>query len=129
MKKVRDLLRDMLLALAIGLGTGLVLILVLGGIGAIVSGLQGALEASRSGVLVVGGLLMIYAAILMLKGGNLPQDAFTLRPWKKQRPAEFDEVEPLRLFRVLPRQGSFLLISIGILVTSLIPEGIVLHYL
>lgn len=70
-----------------------------------------------------------YAAILMLKGGNLPQDAFTLRPWKKQRPAEFDEVEPLRLFRVLPRQGSFLLISIGILVTSLIPEGIVLHYL
>ena len=129
MKVVRDILRDSLLSLLVGLGIGIGLLLVFAVVGGIANGLQGALEVSRGVVLVVGGLLMIYSAILMLKGGNLPTDAFTLRPWKQQRAEAFDDVEPLKLFRKLPRQYACLLIALGILTTSVIPESVVLYYL
>lgn len=129
MKTVRDILRDSLLSLLVGFGIGVGLLLVFAAVGGIANGLQGALEVSRGVVLVVGGLLMIYSAILMLKGGNLPPDAFALRPWKQQRAETFDDVEPLKLFRKLPRQYAFLLIALGILTTSVIPESVVLYYL
>lgn len=129
MKTFKALLRDILLSLVIGFGIGLGLLLVTGGIGAAANGLEGALEASRGTVLVVGGLLMIYSALLLLKGGNLPQDAFTLWPGKKRRLEELDDVEPLKIFRKLPRYASFFLMSVGILATSLIPESVVLYYL
>lgn len=128
MKTLGDFLRDMLLALVLGLLIGLGLILVFGILGLFFGGLQGALEASRSSVLLCGGLLMLFSAILMIKGGNLPADAFTLQPWKKQR-EDPDDVEPLHLFRKLPRKYGYLLISAGILISSILPESLVLYWL
>ena len=129
MKTVKDVLRDCLLSLLIGLGIGVVLVLVFAAVGGMVNGLEGALEVSRGAVLLVGGMLMLYSAILMLKGGNLPPDAFRLRPWKQQRTEEFDGIEPLKLFRRLPGQYTFLLMAFGILTTSILPESVVLYYL
>lgn len=129
MKVLKELIRDMLAATGMGLGIGLLLVLVFALIGGIANGLQGALEASRGAVLVVGGLLLLFSGILMLKGGNLPADAFTLRPWKKQEWSGEDSTEPLKLFRRLPRQYACALMAAGILTTSLIPESIVLYYL
>lgn len=129
MEKIKDLLRDAALSFLLGLGIGLALAAAAALIGAVVNGLQGALEGSRGIVLVVGGLLMIYSAILMLKGGNLPPDAFSLRPWKQRRVEEPDDMEPLRLFRRLPGQYTFFLMAVGVLTVSLLPESVVLHYL
>lgn len=128
MKTIKDIIRDCLVSLAIGLGIGAVLAAVSAVIGGFVNGLEGVLEASRGIVLVVGGMLMLYSALLMLKGGNLPQDAFDLRPWKRHQ-EQFDDVEPLKLFRRLPRQFTFLLIALGILTISIIPESVILYYL
>ena len=129
MKRLIDLTRDILVALATGLLIGLALVLIFALIGGIVNGLQGALEASRGVVLVVGGLLLLFSGILMLKGGNLPADAFSLQPWKKKELQAEELTQPLNFFRCLPRQYAYSLISAGILVTSLIPESIVLNYL
>ena len=129
MGSLKDILRDCLASLAIGLGTGAALAAIFAVIGGLANGLEGALEASRGVVLVVGGLLMLCSALLMLKGGNLPQDAFSLRPWKQQRTEGVDDVEPLNLFRKLPRQYTFLLIALGILTISILPESVVLYYL
>lgn len=133
MRMVKDILRDMLVAVAIGLGVGVALVLLFALIGGAANGLQGALEASRGAVLIVGGLLLLFSGILMLKGGNLPPDAFSLRPWKKQDVEdvrdEVESTEPLRIFRRLPRQYAFALMAAGILMTSLIPESVVLYYL
>ena len=129
MKQLTDLMRDCAVAAAIGLGIGLLLLLVFALIGGIANGLQGALEASRGAVLVVGGLLLLFSGILMLKGGNLPADAFTLQPWKQKEPDPEDLSQPLNLFRQLPRQYAYALMAFGILVTSLIPESIVLYWL
>lgn len=115
------------MAVAVGLGIGIVLIVVFAVIGGIADGLEGALEASRGVVLIVGGLLMLFSAILMLKGGNLPPDAFSLRPWKKQPLEDIDEVP--KLFCRLPRQYAYLCLSMGILMTTLIPESFVLYFL
>lgn len=129
MQKGKDFLRDVGLALGLGLAIGAALVVAFAVIGGIANGLEGALEASRGAVLVVGGLLMVFSAILMLKGGNLPPDAFTLQPWKKQPTEDLESTEPLKLFRLLPRQYVFLLMAVGILTTSLIPESIVLYFL
>ena len=129
MKTLRNFLRDSLLALCLGLAIGLGLILVFGILGALFGGLQGALEASRSSVLLTGGLLMLFSAILMLKGGNLPADAFMLQPWKKENREDLASTEPLKLFRQLPRQYVYLLIAAGILISSILPESVVLYYL
>ena len=129
MKRLFDLIRDCVLAVAIGLGIGLALVLVFALIGGIANGLQGALEAPRGVVLIVGGLLLLFSGLLMLKGGNLPADAFTLQPWKKKEIDAEELTEPLHLFRRLPRQYAYVLIATGILLTSLIPESIVLYYL
>ena len=129
MRRLKDLIRDVLFAAVIGLGIGVILILVFALIGGIVNGLQGALEASRGVVLVVGGLLLLFSGILMLKGGNLPPDAFTLQPWKKKEVPAEDVTQPLNFFRYLPKQYAYALIAAGSLVTSLIPESIVLYYL
>lgn len=129
MKRLFDLIRDCALAAAIGLGIGLILVLAFALIGGIANGLQGALEASRGVVLIVGGLLLLFSGILMLKGGNLPPDAFTLQPWKKKEIDVEELTQPLHLFRLLPRQYAYTLIAAGILLTSLIPESIVLYYL
>ena len=129
MKRLIDLTRDILVALAIGLLIGLALVLIFALIGGIVNGLQGVLEASRGVVLVIGGLLLLFSGILMLKGGNLPADAFSLQPWKKKEFQAEELTQPLNYFRCLPRQYAYALIAAGILVTSLIPESIVLYYL
>lgn len=129
MKTLGDFLRDMLLALMLGLLIGLGLLLVFGILGLIFGGLQGALEASRSSVLLCGGFLMLFSAVLMLKGGNLPADAFALQPWKKQQKEDPDDVEPLHLFRKLPGKYGYLLIAAGILTSSILPESVILYWL
>ncbi|MDO4492787.1 MAG: hypothetical protein Q4C53_02760 [Clostridia bacterium] len=128
MQKVKNILRDIAVAFLTGLAGGLVLVAVFAALGAVVKGVTGAVEAPRTVVLLTGGFLMLYAALCMLKGGNLPPDAFTLRPWKQQK-ADPAETEPLRLFRVLPRQYTYFIIACGVLATSLIPECIALYAL
>jgi len=129
MKRFLNILCDCLLAVFLGLGIGLILIIIFALIGGLANGLQGALEASRGVVLLSGGFLLFFSGILMLKGGNIPPDAFSLQPWKQKDITKQEETEPLRLFRTLPRQYIYALMAFGILTTSLIPESIVLFYL
>lgn len=126
MRKAKIILRDIVVAFLVGLVGGVVLVAVSAVFGAVAKGKMGAIEVPRAIILLTGGFLMLYAALCMLKGGNLPPDAFTLRPWKQQKAVLID-TEPLHLFRFLPRQYTYVIIACGILLTSMIPECIALY--
>ena len=124
-KKVAQGARDLFLALALGVGTGLVLGLVLWGIGALVGGIANGFVVARSGLMLVGGFLMIFAAILLLKGGNLPKEAFQLRPWKHREKEQPETAQLPKLFWIVGRRYTALFLAIGILLVSAIPDYVV----
>ncbi len=123
----KNVLRDLALALAIGLGVGIVVLLFFALIGGLIAGsfLSG-VSAGRSGVLICGSACLVFAAGLLLKGGNLPEEAFRFRIKKRQK----DDVTPpaqLHLYRVVPRIYTTLTTAIGILFVSLIPDLILMR--
>lgn len=98
-------------------------------IGLAVNGHQGAFEVSRSALLIIGGLLLFYSGLSLLKDGNLPEDAFSLRLRRHKDNDSFDDDHRRVLFLHLPMTVVWFLISSGILLTTLIPEIILLKYL
>lgn len=129
MEKLKQILRDLALALAIGLGTGLVLCLLVWGIGAwIGGGMRAGASAARSAVLLTGGIILLAAAALLLKGGNLPDEAFRIRtkkePFSEERPPQ-----PLHLYRRVPRPYTMLTVAIGVLLVSILPDLVLLAIL
>ena len=118
MSRLKAILRDLLLALAIGLVIGL---------GGPIGGrfLTG-VSAARSAVLLIGGVTLLFAALLLLKGGNLPEEAFRLRLKRKAR-QDFQPPSPLHLFRTVPRPYTTLAVGAGVLLVSLIPDLILIN--
>ncbi len=127
MKKLRQYVRDLLLALAIGLGIGAALCLLAWIIGAASGGnLRSGASAARSVLLLAGGGTLFFAAILLMKGGNLPEDAFRFRT-KKDLPPEEHPPAPLHLYQAVPRPYTALLTGIGILLVSVLPDLLLLN--
>ena len=114
MSRLKAILRDLLLALAIGLVIGLAACLLFGLLGGLIGGsfLSG-VSAARS-------------ALLLLKGGNLPEEAFRLRLKRKAR-QDFQPPSPLHLFRTVPRPYTTLAVGAGVLLVSLIPDLILIN--
>ena len=127
MGTLKAVLRDLLLALGIGLAVGLALCLLFGLLGGLIGGAlrQGAV-AARSAVLLAGGILLLFSALLLLKGGNLPEEAFRLR-LKKKREQDFQPPRPLHLYRVVARPYTTLATAVGILLVSLLPDLLLIH--
>lgn len=122
MRKLRQYVRDLLLALVIGLGIGAGLCLLAWIAGAVTGGsLQSGASAARSAILLVGGVTLLFAAILLIKGGNLPEDAFHFRAKREEIPEEHPPA-PLQLYRAVPRPYTALLTGIGILLVSVLPD-------
>ena len=129
MEKLKQILRDLALALAIGLGAGLVLCLLVWCIGAwIGGGMRAGASSARSAVLLTGGIILLAAAVLLLKGGNLPDDAFPIHmkkePFSEERPPQ-----PLHLYRCVPRPYTMLTVAIGVLLVSILPDLVLLAIL
>lgn len=126
MSRLKAILRDLLLALAIGLVIGLAACLLFGLLGGLIGGsfLSG-VSAARSAVLLIGGVTLLFAALL-LKGGNLPEEAFRLRLKRKAR-QDFQPPSPLHLFRTVPRPYTTLAVGAGVLLVSLIPDLILIN--
>jgi len=127
MKKMKTVIRDVFFALVIGMGCGLILSLFFGLVGALIGGgAASGLSSARSAVLLVGGLVLVASALQLLKGGNLPKEAFQFRLKKKQT-QDFDPPEPIHLFRIVPRPYTTLAIGVGILLlTGILDWGITL---
>ena len=127
MSRLKAILRDLLLALAIGLVIGLAACLLFGLLGGLIGGsfLSG-VSAARSAVLLIGGVTLLFAALLLLKGANLPEEAFRLRLKRKAR-QDFQPPSPLHLFRTVPRPYTTLAVGAGVLLVSLIPDLILIN--
>lgn len=127
MSRLKAILRDLLLALAIGLAIGLAACLLFGLLGGLIGGsfLSG-VSAARSAVLLIGGVTLLFAALLLLKGGNLPEEAFRLRLKRKAR-QDFQPPSPLHLFRTVQRPYTTLAVGAGVLLVSLIPDLILIN--
>ena len=127
MSRLKAILRDLLLALAIGLVIGLAACRLFGLLGGLIGGsfLSG-VAAARSAVLLIGGVTLLFAALLLLKGGNLPEEAFRLRLKRKAR-QDFQPPSPLHLFRTVPRPYPTLAVGAGVLLVSLIPDLILIN--
>lgn len=118
MGRMKDILRDLAVALALGLGIGASAGVVLFAAGALVGGgVEAGLAAARSGLMLAGGFVLLFSAGLFLRGSSLPEDAFRLRP---RRPAQQDAPQPPRVpvFRVLHRKYTALMAGVGILLVS-----------
>lgn len=125
-RKALAVLRDLAVALAIGLAIGLAAGVVLWAVGALAGGVFNGFVVARSGLMVVGGLLLIFSAILLLKGGSLPEDAFRLFPWRRRERLD-DMPELPKVFWVVDRRYTFLLMAVGILLVSSIPDRVVFY--
>ena len=124
MKWISNVLRDLLLALVLGLGVGLAAGAALWCAGALAGGVSTGFVAARSGLLLAGGFTLLFSAVLLLKGGSLPREAFQLRP--RPRAEEPHPAAPLpRLFRVVNRRYVALFIGVGILLVAAVADGIV----
>jgi hypothetical protein len=87
----------------------------------VVGGVHAGWTAARSLLLLMGGFCLIFAAILLLKGGNLPADAFQLRPWRHRG----EDREPLpQLFPTVSRRFTAIFTAAGILLAAAIPDYI-----
>ena len=124
MKQVRNILRDLGLALVLGVGIGLALFLAFWVVGALVGGGGNGFVVARSGLMLVGGFTLLFAALLFLKGGNLPDDAFRIRP-KPERDEPHPPMALPKLFRVVDRRYTALLIGVGILLVSAVADAVV----
>lgn len=123
--KVTAVLRDLLLALALGLLLGVVLGGIFWVLGALTGGVWNGVTAARSGLLLVGGFCLLFAALLLLKGGNLPEDAFRLRLRRRRHedPAGGPPPVPLpKIFRVVHRRFTMLFLAAGVLLIAAIPD-------
>lgn len=78
MRKLLNYLRDIFIAILLGFGLGLVLLVILYLIGLLFGGHANGITVVRSGLLMIGGFLLIFSAILILKSGHLPKSAFKL---------------------------------------------------
>lgn len=129
MKMLKNILRELLLAMVVGMCIGLALGTLFAIFGAMIGGYLTALNAARSIILIVGAVLLVFSAVLLLKNSNLPEDAFKLRP-RKQQTAEDDELFPvqkLNWFRAVPRPYVCLVMAVGILLVSLIPDWLLMY--
>lgn len=142
MKRVKEILRDLGLALLLGIGIGTAAGVVFGIIGWAVgkAGMAGGLLAARSGTMLIGGFLLVYAAILQMKGGNLPPDAFRLRPWKnrehgidaslsemaRQSDEDADTDDSFRLFRTVSRRYTSIFTAVGVLAVAVLLDFIMI---
>ena len=121
------ILRDLALALAVGLAAGLAVLLLFSVLGGIIGGgFYPGVSAGRSAVLIAGAACLIFAAGLLLKGGNLPESAFRFR-LKKRSEDDFAPPEPLRLYKIVPRTYTALMTAAGILLVSVIPDLILMR--
>lgn len=122
METVKTIFRDLLLALAIGIAIGLAAGLLFGLLGGLIGGgVYAGIVAARSAVLLIGGVTLLFSAVLLLKGGNLPEEAFRFR-LRKRHSQESLPPQPLHLFRAVPRPYTTLVLATGILLVSLIPD-------
>lgn len=127
MSTLKVILRDLLLALAIGVIIGLGTAIFFGLLGAMIKGgFWGGIEAARSAVLLIGGGTLLFSALLLLKGGNLPEEAFRFR-LKKKPSEDAPSLTPLGLFRLVPRPYTTMAIAAGILLVSLIPDILLMN--
>ena len=120
-------IRDILLALLIGLAAGIVLGLVFLALGALAGGIPKGLSLSRSGLMIAGALVLITGAVQFLKGGNLPEDTFSLSFLRKNN-VDKDPAPrgALPIFRVLSRRVSLVAVGAGILLVSAVPDYILI---
>ena len=127
MSRLKAILRDLLLALAIGLVIGLAACLLFGLLGGLIGGgfLWGGFPP-RPAALLIFGARPLSAAPRLLKGGNLPEEAFRLRLKRKAR-QDFQPPSPLHLFRTVPRPYTTLAVGAGVLLVSLIPDLILIN--
>lgn len=122
--KVTAVLRDLLVALALGLLLGVVIGGIFWGLGALTGGVWKGVVVARSGLLLVGGFCLLFAALLLLKGGNLPEDAFRLRLRRRKR-EDLGGPPPVpmpKIFRVVHRRFTMLFLAAGVLLIAAIPD-------
>lgn len=124
-RKVTAVLRDLLLALGLGLLLGVVAGVILWALGALAGGVWNGVVVARSGLLLVGGFCLLFAALLLLKGGNLPEDAFHIRLRRRKREDLSGGPPPVplpKIFRVVHRRFTMLFLAVGILLIAAIPD-------
>ena len=125
--KILLYLRDILLALLVGLAAGLVLGVVFLTLGALAGGILKGLSLMRSALMIAGALVLITCALQFLKGGNLPEDTFSLPFFKKHN--DDTDLTPrgaLPIFRVLSRRVSLVAVGAGIILVSAVPDYILM---
>ena len=125
--KILLYLRDILLALLVGLAAGLVLGVVFLTLGALAGGILKGLSLMRSALMIAGALVLITGALQFLKGGNLPEDTFSLSFFKKHN--DDTDLTPrgaLPIFRVLSRRVSLIAVGAGIILVSAVPDYILM---
>ena len=130
MEKLKAVLRDLLVALVVGLAIGLAACLLFGLLGGLIGGsVRSGVVAARSAVLLIGGVTLLFAAVLLLKGGNLPAEAFRFRLKRKHEQPQ-EDVQPPKppdLFRIVPRSYTAMVVAVGTLLVSLIPDLILIN--
>lgn len=126
MKRLNQILRELLLALACGMGIGLALGVIFALFGALIGGYVAALNAARSIILIAGAILLLFSALLLLKNSNLPEDAFRLRRKKQKQEDDAFPVQKLNWFSAVPRPYICLVMSIGILLISVLPDWLLM---
>lgn len=115
MRAVRDLLWALLIGIAIGCAVGILLLFV----GALTGGAIRGWAAARTSLMLLGGFTLVFDAVLLLKGGNLPKDAFELRPWRHSKSEDDNAPAPRKIFRTLGRQYTALAVAVGILLVAI----------
>jgi len=123
MRAVRAALRAVLTGAGIALALGLIA-LALGSLG---GGIAGGLTAARTLDMLLGGLLLLVAAFMFLKGGRLPDDAFRLIPGRRRAADPTAAFENIPWLAPLPPRVIALCVAAGFLLVSAIPDLILLR--
>lgn len=123
---MKKILRDIGVAALAGLISGAALGLVAFAVGMAAGGVGTGAEAARTVLMLGAGAVLIYSAVLIVRGGNLPPDAFRLFPRKRER-AERDEFvgEREKLIRCIPAQYAALVASVPLLSLSALADFLV----
>ena len=116
-------------ACALGVLTGAVGALALGlialGLGSVGRGIGGGLNAARSLDLLIGGLLLVLAALMFLKGDHLPEDAFQFIPRREKKKTDAESAfRDIPWLKPLSPRAAALCVAAGFLLVGAIPDYI-----
>jgi len=128
---------ELLICLFIGFAAGTAAGIMLWAIGALTGGVRTGLEAARTGLMLIGALLLLAGAAGFLKGSHLPEDTFRLpdilaRFLPNQRlsgfpdAADFSSNARFAWLRMISRRAGLILTGAGVLLVSAVPDYILM---